>query len=55
MKTSYTAGLIAIVLVFIVGLIEHNRAKPFIPSELLCLHNARRTFNSDELRWNFFN
>jgi hypothetical protein len=25
-------------------LIEHNRVKPFVPSELLHLHNARRAF-----------
>ena len=27
-------------------LIEHNRVKPFVPSELLRLHNARRTFKA---------
>jgi hypothetical protein len=30
-------------------LIEHNRAKPFIPSELLCLHKARRMFESPSI------
>jgi hypothetical protein len=27
-------------------LVEHNRAKPFVPDELLRLHQAKRTFNS---------
>jgi hypothetical protein len=27
-------------------LVRHNRAKPFIPDELLWLHHAKRTFNA---------
>jgi hypothetical protein len=27
-------------------LVQHNRAKPFVPDELLRLHQAKRTFNS---------
>ena len=27
-------------------LVSHNRAKPFIPDELLRLHQAKRTFNA---------
>jgi hypothetical protein len=26
-------------------LVDHNRAKPFVPDELLRLHQAKRTFN----------
>jgi hypothetical protein len=28
------------------GLVAHNRANPFIPDELLRLHQAKRTFNA---------